>query len=130
MEIFKTMASSEQKGLIFTFVWAFDQQEDWDYVNEMCNIFKSAGASIYFVELEADIDRRLERNKSSHRLENKPTKKNTEWSESELKATMKKHRLNSDKGEINKENYIRINNTDLSPDEVAEIISERFNLSF
>ena len=114
--------------MIFTYVWAFDQQEDWDYVDKICEIFETKGASIYFVELEADIDERLERNKSSHRLKHKPTKRNVEWSEYELKETMKKHRLNSFNGEIKKENYIRINNTNLSSVEVAEIVSGRFNL--
>ncbi|WP_409292877.1 AAA family ATPase [Peribacillus sp. SCS-37] len=126
-EIFKAVAKSEQEGLIFTYVWAFDQQEDWDFVDKVCEIFESKGASIYFVELEADFDERLERNKSPHRLEHKPTKRNIDWSESELKDTMKKHRLNSHKGEIKKENYIKINNTNLSSIEVATKISERFN---
>lgn len=127
-EIFKAVAESKQKGLIFTYVWAFDQQDDWDYVNNICEIFESKEASIYFVELEANLDERVERNKSPHRLEHKPTKRNVDWSEKEIKETMKKYRLNSKKGEIKKENYIRIDNTNLSPMEVAKIISERFNL--
>lgn len=127
-EIFKAVAESEQEGLIFTYVWAFDQQDDWDYVDKICEIFESKGGSIYFVELEADFDERLERNKSPHRLEHKPTKRNVVWSENELKETMKKYRLNSNEGEIKKENYIKINNTNLSAVEVAKIISDRFNL--
>ncbi|GGN50708.1 MULTISPECIES: AAA family ATPase [Oceanobacillus] len=127
-EIFKAVAESKQKGLIFTYVWAFDQQDDWDYVDNICEIFESKEASIYFVELEANLDERVERNKSPHRLEHKPTKRNVDWSEKEIKETMKKYRLNSKKGEIKKENYIRIDNTNLSPMEVAKIISERFNL--
>lgn len=127
-EIFKAVAESEQKGLIFTYVWAFDQQDDWDFVHHICEVFESKGASIYFVELETTLEERLERNKSPHRLEHKPTKRNVDWSEKEIKKTMKKYRLNSNEGEIQKENYIRIDNTNLSPVEVATIISERFNL--
>src|SRR5699024_3537054 len=74
-EIFKTMAESKMEGLIFTYVWAFDQQEDWDFVNQTCEIFESKGSEIYFVELEADLEERLERNKNPHRLEHKPTKR-------------------------------------------------------
>src|SRR5699024_846440 len=122
-EIFKAVAESKQKGLIFTYVWAFDQQDDWDYVDNICEIFESKEASIYFVELEANLDERVERNKSPHRLEHKPTKRNVDWSEKEIKETMKKYRLNSKKGEIKKENHIRIDNTNLSPMEVAKIIS-------
>ena len=127
-EIFKAVADSEQEGLIFTYVWAFDQQEDWDYVNSICEIFEAKNAPVYFVELESDIDERLERNKSPHRLEHKPTKRNINWSEKELKETMKNHRLNSYEGEIKKENYMKINNTKLSAMEVAKIVSTRFNL--
>lgn len=127
-EIFKAVANSEQDGLIFTYVWAFDQQEDWDYVDKMCEIFESKGARVCFVELEADIGERLERNKSTNRLENKPTKRNIEHSENELKESMEMYRLSSRKGEIKRDNYIRINNTDLSPAEVAEMIQARFHL--
>lgn len=128
MEIFKAVANSEQAGLIFTYVWAFDQQEDWEYVDKVCEIFESTGTRVYFVELEADINERLERNKSPHRLEHKPTKRNIKWSENELKETFKKHRLNSFKDEIKKENYIRIDNTDLSSVEAAKVILEEFKL--
>ncbi|VDG98651.1 Uncharacterised protein [Lysinibacillus sphaericus] len=127
-EIFKTMAESKMEGLIFTYVWAFDQQEDWDFVNQTCEIYESKGSEIYFVELEADLEERLERNKNPHRLEHKPTKRNIEWSENELKESMVKYRLNSQKGEIKKENYIKINNTNLSATEVAELVSDKFNL--
>lgn len=127
-EIFKTVAQSEMEGLIFTYVWAFNEQDDWDFVDDVCEIFKSKGAAIYFVELEADIDERLQRNNSPNRLEHKPTKRNVEWSENELKESMKTYRLNSHKDEIKHENYLKINNTNLSPSEVARMVSEKFNI--
>ena len=114
--------------MIFTYVWGFDLQSDWDFVNEVCTIFESRGGTVYLVELEADLEERIMRNKSPHRLEHKPTKRNVEWSEKELKETMEKHRLNSYEGEIKKKNYIKINNTNLSALEVAEFIKESFNL--
>jgi len=94
----------------------------------VCEIFESKGADVYLVELEADIDERLKRNTHPHRLENKPTKRNIQWSEYELIETMKTHRLNSNKDEIIKGNYIKINNTNLSAVEVAKMISLSFNL--
>lgn len=103
-------------------------QEDWDYVDKVCDIFESKGAEVYFVELEAELDERLERNKSPHRLEHKPTKRNIEFSEGELISSMEKYRLNSLEGEIKRENYIRINNKELSPEKVAKIIKDKFKL--
>src|SRR5699024_7336874 len=101
---------------------------DWDYVDKVCEIIESNGGTVYFVELEADLDKRLERNKSTNRLEHKPMKRNVEWSENVLKSSMKKHRLNSDTGEIKKANYIQINNTNVTVVEVAEHIKKRFEL--
>ncbi|WP_282942183.1 AAA family ATPase [Paenibacillus sp. RC67] len=127
-EIFEEVAKSQLEGLIFTYVWSLDMKSDWDYVHEISHIFESKGGEVYFVELEADLEERLERNKSPHRLEHKPTKRNTERSERALRNTFEKHRLNSYDGEINKENYIRINNTRISPEEVAKSIKEKFML--
>ncbi|EJR98060.1 hypothetical protein IKG_02641 [Bacillus cereus VD200] len=83
---------------------------------------------MYFVEPEAELDERLERNKSPNRLEHKPKKRDIEWSKNNLKETMKMHRLNSLHGEIEKEEYIKINNTYLSAKEVSEMIKEKFQL--
>lgn len=127
-EIFEAVANSDQYGLIFTYVWAFDIQADWDYVEKVCEIFKAQGGTVYFVELEADLSERLDRNKSPHRLEHKPTKRNTERSEKDLVKSMDKYRLNSNPGEIKKENYIKINNTELSAADVAKLVIERFKL--
>lgn len=125
-QIFKAVAESNLNGLIFTYVWAFDLKEDWKYINEICQIFEEKNAEVYFVELEADLEVRLIRNKTPFRLEQKPSKRNTVWSEHELKDTMENHRLNSNQGEITHENYLRINNTHLHPMEVATMINEKF----
>ena len=127
-EIFEAAAKSDLEGLIFTYVWAFNHPSDWNYVNEVCKIFESRGGTVYFVELEADLNERLERNKSPHRLEHKPTKRNIEWSENNLKKSLEKYRLNSLEGEITKEEYIRINNTSMSAEEVAKVIKDKFQL--
>lgn len=127
-EFFESFSRTDQYGLIFTYVWGFDLQGDWDFVKQTCDIFESKGAEIYFVELEADITTRIERNSTSFRLDQKPTKRNVEQSEKDLLNTADKHRLNSHEGEIQIENYLRINNTDLSAEETAKQIKERFNL--
>ncbi|HCU70839.1 MAG TPA: shikimate kinase [Candidatus Moranbacteria bacterium] len=127
-EIFEEVAKSDLEGLIFTYVWEFDQKSDHDYVNNLCNIFESNGGSVYFVELEADAQERIERNKSSHRLDHKLSKRDIEKSEKDLMDSIKNHRLNSRRGEITRENYIRIDNTNLSPQDVAKSILEKFQL--
>lgn len=126
-EIFEAVAKSELYGLIFTYVWAFDVQAEWDFVQNICSIFESKGGEVYFVELEAPVDERIERNKTPHRLAHKPTKRDVAQSEQNLHESMKKHRLNSFEGEITRENYLRINNASLSPEDVAAMIKEKFH---
>ncbi len=127
-EIFKEVASSDLEGLVFTYLWYFDDKKDWDYLENLVKIFRDKGAKIFYVELEADTEERIRRNKTEHRLEHKPTKRNIEWSENSLKKSELEHRLNSKEGEIKEKNYLRINNTNLSPEIVAKMIKDNFNL--
>jgi hypothetical protein len=127
-DIFEAFAASEMYGLIFTYVWGFDLQNDWEYVDRICSTFEDRGGQVYLVELEADLEVRLERNKTPHRLAHKPSKRDVDRSEQDLKLTAERHRLNSLEGEITRENYIRINNTNMSPQAVAETIKNAFNL--
>ena len=127
-EIFNSFSKSDNYGMIFTFIWAFNQKEDWESVEKMCITFSSQGAEIYFVELEAGLEERLKRNKTPNRLEQKPTKRNIKQSEQNLLNYMDTFRLNSEEEEIEKENYLRLNNTELSAEVVARMIKNRFKL--
>ena len=123
-EVFEAYSKSDEYGMIFT----YDSQEDWDYVSYVENLFASRGAEVYFVELEADYDLRIERNKTENRLLNKPTKRDIKHSEDMFRMLESKYRLNSLEGEISKMNYIKINNSNLSPDIVAKMIKDKFKL--
>lgn len=127
-EIFKSFANSNEYGMIFTCMWALDKKEDWDYIDNLEKMFKSKGAEVYYVELEADYDTRLQRNTTENRLLNKPSKRNIVKSESLFRDIEARHRLNSYPNEIKKENYIRINNTYVQPENVAKIIKDKFKL--
>ncbi|TWT01888.1 AAA family ATPase [Planomicrobium sp. CPCC 101079] len=127
-EIFKAVAQSDLEGMIFTYVWAFDSKKDWDFVRKTRAIFESAGGEVFLVELEAETSERLQRNRTPHRLEHKPTKRNLEESELHLIETLEKNRLNSLPDEIQEENYIRIDNTCLDALTVAKQIKDRFAL--
>ena len=62
--IFEEFAKSDNYGMIFTYMWAVDQQEDWDSVERVTNIFKEQGAEVYYVELVASQEVRLKRNEA------------------------------------------------------------------
>lgn len=125
-DVFDVFSKSDEYGLIFTYMWAFDSQADWDYIEKVDQLFSSRGAEVYYVELEADYELRLRRNKTENRLNQKPTKRNLEFSETMFKNIETKYRLNSHDGEIQKKNYLKINNTDLNPTLVAQMIKDTF----
>ena len=126
--IFEEFATSENYGLIFTYMWAFDQKSDWDYVEHVTNIFRKNGADVYYVELIAPQEIRLQRNITENRLKHKASKQDVESSNQRLINSDEKYRCVSNYGEIPFENYIKIDNSNLSSELVATMIKERFNL--
>ena len=127
--ILKSFAKTNLEGLIFTFMWALDQKEDWEYVEKFTDIFKKEGADIYYVELYAPLEVRLERNKTENRLKHKASKRNIEISNQRLIHDSQNHRFVSFEGEMTFENYIKIDNTHLTAKQTAEIIKETFKLT-
>ena len=115
--------------MIFTFVMAYSEKEDYEYVYNLKKLFEDSGGTFYFVELSADLETRLQRNVTPHRLERKPTKRDLEWAKNDILKTVQKYRLNSYEDEYICENHIKINNNDLLPDEVADIIIEKYDLN-
>ena len=126
--IFEEFAKSENYGMIFTVMWAFDMQSDWDYHDWVRGIFEPYGTEFYYVELVADQETRLARNVTPNRLTHKASKRDLEASNARLLRDDNNHRLESLPGEIPFENYMKIDNTDLPPETVAVMIKERFSL--
>mgnify|MGYP003292942945 CR=1 FL=1 len=125
--VFELFAKGDFPGLIFTYMCAFDMQSEFDYLLGIIELFKSNGADCYVVELCADFDVRLVRNKSENRLLHKESKRDLEWSEAEMRRTSEKYRLNSYDGEeLPFENYMKLDNTILPPEEAAQRILTHF----
>lgn len=123
------LAVKHNVDMLFTFVCAFEKPEELEYLTALAKPFEEAGGKFFFVELFADLETRLERNVTPHRLEKKPSKRNTEWSRQNLLRDTERHRLNSLPGEFLFENHLKIDNTQLSPDEVAELVIRTFGLT-
>jgi hypothetical protein len=124
--IFEEVADSDLAGLIFTYVWALDQPRDKEEIDFYCEIFRSRGAEIYFVELEAELEHRLERNKTEFRLSKKPSKRDLARSEAGLLNTEERYQMNSRDDFFYPENYLKINNSQLTPEETARQITAAF----
>ena len=128
--VFELFAKGDFPGLIFTYMCAFDMQSEFEYLHKLIDLFESNGADCYVVELCADFDVRLERNKSENRLQHKESKRDLAWSEAEMRRTSEKYRLNSYDGEeLPFEHYLKLDNTNLSPDEAAQLILTRFGIT-
>ena len=126
--IFEEFLESDSKGMIFTFMWAFDRQADWDYIKGVADMFEDKGAEVIWVELVAPQEIRLQRNNTENRLKNKASKRNLDFSTKCILNEDANYRLVSNEGEITFENYIKIDNSNLTPDEVADMIINRFDL--
>ena len=100
--IFDEFVRTDLYGMIFTFMWAFDRQEDWDYINNLLDIFRRENADIYYVELVASQEIRIERNKTENRRNNKASKRNIDFSTSLILNEDSNFRLVSNDGELPK----------------------------
>ncbi|MHA2339809.1 MAG: shikimate kinase [Candidatus Hodarchaeales archaeon] len=119
--ILEEVASSDLKGLIYTYVTAMNLESEKKYLEKVSNIFIRNERAVYFIELEADLSERLRRNKSKSRIEAKPSKRDLEASERRLLETEKKYIMNSNEEYpfFFTKNYIKINNNNLTPNEVG-----------
>ena len=126
--IFRRFAASENYGLIFTYLMAFDMQSDWDYLEHVKSIFAPYGTEFCYVELIAPQEVRLQRNQTENRLKHKPSKRDIASSDRRLLDDDAHHRCVSHEGEFPFEPYLRIDNSDLAPDAAARMIKETFGL--
>ena len=111
--------------LLFTFVWGLEIEADAAAMVELITPYAAAGADVAFVELSASLDTRLERNRTEHRLAEKRSKRDVEWSDGNVRE-LERHVLNtrSDRrlpadAVLARYPHLRLDNTDLSADEAA-----------
>lgn len=128
IRILTALAESILNGVIFTAGLDFDEPDNMEFVNRIEGIFSKVHQETYYLELVAPLEVRLERNKTPHRLEHKPTKRDLKASEEIVLKYDKSSRFNSEPGEFTKKNYMRVDNTHIPPEEVARMFVEKFAL--
>lgn len=126
--VFDEVAQSTLPGLVFTYVWAFDEPEDEAIVQGYAAPFYRAGGRVLFVELEATQDERLRRNETPFRLSQKPFKRDIEASRARLLADDATHQLNSRGAFDGRADYLRVDTNHVAPDAVAEQVISHFGL--
>ena len=116
------------ESMIFTVATDFDKQEEFELLDCLRKRFEASGGDFYFIELSASLKERLKRNVTPNRLNKKKSKQDVEWSNNDLIKGETKHRLNSKRDEIWFKNHLKINNENLLPEQVADIILKNYGL--
>lgn len=126
--IFEAFAVSEQKGRLFTFMVAFDQQANWDYVMHGKDIFCPYDTVFFHVELIASQAVRLERSATENRLAHKASKQDVASSRCRPMQEDAHYRQVSLPGEIPWDTDLRLENEHIPANEAARMIRDRFGL--
>jgi hypothetical protein len=109
--------------LVFSIVWALDLPEDTEQLRLHLAPFVDAGRRIYLLELAADLDTRLARNRTPYRLAEKKSKRDLVWSDDNVRG-LERYQMNTDRPSpadalIAEHPHVRFDNTDRSPEDVA-----------
>ena len=118
-------SARNQRYVILTDVIDFSNQYQLMYLKQIQDLLNDYHQEILFVELETSLEERLRRNRTENRLKYKPLKRNFEISEREILETDKTNQLNSQKRPSDLHYYLKIDNTNLSAEEVAKQIQEK-----
>ncbi|MDR7252222.1 hypothetical protein J2X46_001198 [Nocardioides sp. BE266] len=119
-------AAASGTDLLFTFVIDMDGESEAAWLRDFAAPY---GDRVAVVELVADLDTRLVRNRTEHRLAEKRSKRNLEWSDANVRELEAGYRMTSEPGRdapgerlLARWPHLVIDNTDLSADETAERI--------
>ena len=126
--VFEEIADSELSGLIFTYVWSFDDSSDEEYIRDLVSIFSARGGRVLYVELAATQQERLRRNETEFRLEQKPSKRDIAWSRQNLLDVDARYDMDSAGRFDGRTDYLRIENSELTAADAAERIIAHFGL--
>lgn len=119
-------AAASGTDLVFTYVWGMDAASEADYLERLVAPYDGR---IAVVELVADLDTRLLRNRTEHRLAEKKSKRDVDWSDANVLELESGHRMTSSPGLdapaerlLARWPHLVLDNTDLPADEVADRI--------
>ena len=118
-------SARNHRSVILTGVIDFSNQYQLMYLKNIQDLLNEYHQEILFVELETSLEERLRRNRTENRLKYKPLKRYFEVSEREILETDKTNQLNSQKQPSGLHHYLKIDNTNLSAEEVAKQIQEK-----
>ena len=120
-------SARNQRSVILTDAIDFSNQYQLLYLKRIQDLLDDYHQEILFVELETSLEERLHRNRTENRLKHKPLKRHIEVSEREILETDETLQLNSQHQPNELHHYLKINNTNLSAEEVVKQIQDKMN---
>lgn len=118
-------AAATGTRLVLTLVWLVEEEGDAAIVRRILAPYVDRGLSVSFLELHAPLETRLVRNVQDDRVAAKPSKSDLAWSDAHVREADAR-RMNTDPARptpadevLAQHRHLRIDNTDLSPEQVA-----------
>jgi hypothetical protein len=119
-------AAATGTRLVLTLVWLVDEEGDAAIVRRIIAPYAGRSLRVSFLELLAPLETRLVRNVQDDRIAAKPSKSDLAWSDAHVRDVEERHRMNTDPERpspadavLAEHRHLRVDNTDLSPDQVA-----------
>ena len=122
----RALAEPNMTSIVFTFVWAFDLEEDCQFIVHLVELVQSKGKRVFFVELLASLEARIAREGTPLRLALKPAKHDVERARAFHLETDGKHRMNSANDFPYPDNHLVVDTEALSPSEAALKVAQHF----
>lgn len=126
--IVEEAVASDLPGLVFTYVWGLELENERAFVEGYLDTVTGAGGSVRFVELAAPLAVRQERNNTEARLAAKPSKRDREFNDANL-LELESYVMNTGEVEtpadalLARHPHLRLDNSDLSAAEAAARIA-------
>lgn len=121
-------AARSRTDLVLTYVWGLELEEDAEELATYIRLYVARGAQVAFVELSADLDTRLQRNRTELRLAEKRSKRDVRWSDANVRE-MERYVMNTGRGSgseplpgdalLAQHRHLRLDNSRLAPDDAA-----------
>lgn len=121
-------AARSPTDLVLTYVWGLELEEDAEELATYIRPYVARGAQVAFVELSADLDTRLQRNRTELRLAEKRSKRDVRWSDANVRE-MERYVMNTGRGSgseplpgdalLAQHRHLRLDNSRLAPDDAA-----------
>ena len=111
--------------LVFTYVWAFSEPDDGEAIRRYRDTVLAHGGQVFFVELQAGLETRMERNgmESRRRMKQRSDEASTpEW----IAEIERKYSFESGGGLPFEEPQVRLDTTTATPEETAQAIALAF----